>query len=85
MAYRTEIFCPSCKLTKVIVDSSSGFGTTSFGRSQELCYACQDAKDKEERIAHFANLDSKSIEERIRLVEEWIYDYKPTHVQEPRF
>jgi hypothetical protein len=41
---------------------------------------CSECKTKRQDIArreHFGGLDGLSIEERLRRVEEWIYNYKP--------
>ena len=42
-----------------------------------ICGACRAKEIDTKRADHFAALDAFSIEERLRLVEEWIYDYKP--------
>lgn len=47
------------------------------GMSQRTCNGCRDIKKAELRKEHFANLDLLSMEERLRKVEEWIYDYEP--------
>ena len=87
MAYhRTIIFCPSCERSKEkVVVSGFGWFTASSERQEALCENCQAVQDEDERIAHFTNLDSKTTEERIRLIEEQIYNIEPTHVSEPQF
>ena len=54
-------------------------------KPKRLCPACieeekviQGKLEREKRIKHFLYLDTLTIEERLRLIEEWIYDYKPS-------
>ena len=78
MAYQTTITCRECgKNKQVIVPSSGGYVSE--------CGECKAKIEQEMRDRHFAELDALSLEERIRRIEEWIYDYKPTHVPPPRF
>lgn len=78
MAYQSNIFCPKCGENKAVI--------VSAGRPSPLiCHGCQQAMDDAERAEHFTRLDALTIEERLHLIEEWIYDYKPQYVPEPRF
>ena len=40
-----------------------------------ICHICQEKIDEENRRKHFDSLDKLTIEERIRNIEEWIYDH----------
>lgn len=51
----------------------------------KICGACRQAELTSQRDRHFAELDALSIEERLRRVEAWIYDYRPQWVPPPRF
>jgi len=42
-----------------------------------ICNACQKLEDDCKRREHFHGLDGLTLEERIRRIEEWIYDYRP--------
>ena len=41
--------------------------------------------DDLEKKKHFEFLDSLPLEARIRKIEEWIYNYKPTYIPPPTF
>ncbi len=43
------------------------------------------AKAAQDRADFLAALAKLPLEERIRRLEEWVYDYKPEYVPEPRF
>ena len=78
MAYNVTITCIRCKKNKnVIVSSGSG--------APLVCGDCTKKEREELRDKYFAGLDKLSMEERVRRIEEWIYDYKPTYVPPPRF
>lgn len=50
-----------------------------------LCSECS-AKEKDmKRREHFAGLEGLALEERIRRIEEWIYDYRPRYVPPMKF
>jgi len=69
MAIITTMFCGVCKETK----------PTSVGSSQAtpmICCSCAKKIADEKRRLHFHGLDGLTIEERLRKVEEWIYNYK---------
>lgn len=67
----------------IIVNCSCKCGKkwrSMIGSGQPPLTECQECRDKRldiVRQAHFEKLDSLSMEERLRKVEEWIYDYKP--------
>ena len=79
MAYIYNIFCPSCQQTKqVAVDSYSTHPT--------MCNECLADKLKNVRAKHFTELDCLTLEERVRRIEEWIYDFKfPVNITDVRF
>ena len=78
MAYQTTITCIECHKNKQVI--------VGGGNSPSLvCHECQSAKDAERREKYFAELDKLPLEERIRKIEEWIYEYRPTYVAPPRF
>ena len=77
MAYNTIITCTECGQNKSVIVPSSGYVTQ--------CGECRAKIQEEARKRHFAELDELSLEERIRKIEEWIYDYRPQHVPPPRF
>jgi len=74
----TTITCTVCGENKqVIVPSSGGYVNE--------CGECKERIRAEMRDRHFAELDALTLEERVRRIEEWIYEYKPTYVPPPRF
>ena len=78
MAYHSTITCLECGENKnVIVSSSGGYPTH--------CGECRAREEQLRRSNYFAELDKLPLEERIRKIEEWIYEYKPTYVAPPRF
>ena len=72
--FLTELKCKECKRSYQD-DPCNG----------HLCPKCKTKLKALERKKHFEFLDSLPIEARLRKVEEWIYDYKPVHVQPPTF
>ena len=44
---------------------------------KSVCSDCKQAKEDKARKEHFDALDKLSINDRLRKVEEWIYDYNP--------
>lgn len=51
-----------------------------------ICSKCDKKQKQLKREAHFKFLDSLTVEQRLRKVEEWIYDYKPAvHPELKRF
>jgi len=47
------------------------------GRGPSTCETCRMKKATAERNIYFTNLNRLTLEERIRRVEEWIYNYSP--------
>lgn len=47
-----------------------------------ICHKCKEEIEEKERIAHFRILDNTSIEERLRRIEEWIYDHTHEGLEE---
>jgi len=62
--------CPQCKqtYTPMFASGSSVSSGCPYCKKEEL-------QTKEEK--HFTELDALSMEERVRRVEKWIYNYKP--------
>ena len=53
-------------------------GMTSSSRpAPKECTECYDKRTDRQRREHFSGLDGLTLDERIRRVEEWIYDYRP--------
>jgi hypothetical protein len=76
MAYLTYIRCKKCgKNSQVAVNSRM--------LTPDLCYECTEKEEGKKRREYFFGLDGLTIEERLRKIEEWIYDYRP--YREPRF
>lgn len=48
-----------------------------------VCGKCLIKEESKKRRLHFSGLDGLTIEERLRKIEEWIYDYRPPTI--PRF
>jgi len=69
MAYVIRFLCRVCGEEKEEAISSGSAAPC-------ICNACTSKKKDRERVIHFNNLDHLSIEERLRRVEEWIYDHK---------
>ena len=50
------------------------------------CSECRKKETDQKRILHFQGLNGLSLEERVRRIEEWIYDYKvPINIRDARF
>lgn len=76
MAYLIWIICKKCgKESQVAVNSGMP--------APSLCDECQQKDINKKRREYFHGLDGLTIEERLRRIEEWIYDYKP--YKEPRY
>lgn len=69
MAIHSTITCVRCNQIKSVWHSVNEF--------PKVCGDCRKAEAFEARKAYFAKLDQLSIEERLRKVEEWQYDYQP--------
>lgn len=69
MAVISHIICEVCKQDREVNHS---------GRiPPKVCDSCLALQTKDKEQAHFAHLDSLSLEERVRRIEKWIYNYKP--------
>jgi hypothetical protein len=77
MALSSRITCESCGEVATVMHSPSTYPT--------ICGQCLTKERQTERDKHFTKLDALSIEERLRLVEAWIYDYRPQYVRPPRY
>jgi|GEM_PF-6589325 len=69
MVVITNDVCTKCHKLKQIISSA--------GQINTVCAECQLKEANEQRRAHFAELDAMSLEDRVRRIEEWIYNYKP--------
>jgi hypothetical protein len=78
MAVLSRITCKRCGVTTEVSHSP-------VDAPPEICGTCRKADMASARDQHFAKLDALSIEDRLRRVEEWIYDYRPQWVAPPRF
>lgn len=80
MAYNTVIVCLACDKEKNVTVSSGGL-------SPNICKDCRAAKEKDAKQKHFEELDQMTLEQRIRRIEEILYDkpWKHTHSQLMRF
>ncbi len=45
--------------------------------SPKLCDTCWGEENSRKRREHFGALDALTVEERLRKIEDWIYDYRP--------
>jgi hypothetical protein len=71
MARQANGYCVRCKkdFTTVIPSDAS---------IPDLCSDCQQKAQDEERKIYFLQLDKMPIENRLRRIEEWLYDYQPS-------
>jgi hypothetical protein len=46
-----------------------------------LCDECWGKENNRKRREHFGALDALTMEERIRNIEEWIYEYRPPRTE----
>lgn len=70
MAIITNIVCKQCGEKKEVWYSPATY-------PPRVCGDCTRKEEQEKREAHFQQLDTLSLEDRIRKIERWIYDYKP--------
>ncbi len=75
MAYVEIKYCPKCKEGKATFTSFAG------GQPSDVCDECGVNNITDERKKHFEKLDNLSISERIRRLEEWVYDYTPKYIR----
>lgn len=80
MAYVEMKYCPKCKEGKATFTSFAG------GQPSYVCDECAVAVNNitDERKKHFGELDNLSIPQRVRRLEEWVYDYTPEYVEPQR-
>lgn len=78
MAVLSQITCEACGAKKDVWHSPSD-------PRPRVCATCEDKRLTAAREEHFAKLDALTLEERLRRVEGWIYDYRPQWVPPPRF
>ena len=78
MAYLVYGKCKKCGEEFRTMINSSGESS-----NPSLCDNCKREESDIKRREYFYGLDGLTIEERLRRVEEWIYNYKP--YKEPRF
>jgi hypothetical protein len=69
MALIYHIICSVCGKAKDVLASANSY--------LNICNECQKKQDDIKRQAWLFERSRLSIEERIRKIEEWIYDYKP--------
>lgn len=69
MARIVNAFCHTCK--------ESFQGVANAGSYPTECGNCHTKRQDRERREYFGALDALTIEERIRKIEEWIYNYRP--------
>ena len=75
MAIVTMITCSKCLKHRQV--------TCASGELISTCDECRNTEIDRERREHFSGLDGLTIEERLRNIEEWIYNYRP--YREPRY
>ena len=78
MAVLSKITCERCGVTTHVSHSPAN-------AAPKICGACWGKELGSKRDQHFATLDALSVEERLRRVEAWIYDFRPQYVPPPRF
>ena len=67
MALARQITCKECGERKLV--ASSSFVTP------EICNDCRERHEAEEKEVYLQDLQAQSPEERMRRIEEWIYDH----------
>lgn len=78
MAVLSTIQCQQCDKAKDVMHSPMVV--------PRICHECTAINRDAARQAHFAELDKLTDQERIRKIEEWIYDYRPpVPLSETRF
>jgi hypothetical protein len=78
MSVVSQITCTRCGKTTHVSHSPAD-------AAPKICGVCRGKAAASKRDQHFAELDALPIEERLRRVEAWIYDYRPQYVDPPRF
>lgn len=74
-------------VTGVCQNCSRQFKTTiGSGRMRpSVCPECKSEEADQKRNQHLNELASLTVEQRLRKLEEWVYDYKPPYRCEPRY
>ena len=67
MALIEEIHCAECTQVKP--------ATCRGGVASPICVDCAATQASTKREAHLAELENLPLEERIRRIEKWVYDY----------
>jgi len=78
MAILSMITCEDCGERKEVNHSPAD-------AQPRICAACRAKAADAKRTKHLAARAALSAEERLRLIEEWIYDYRPQWAPPPRF
>lgn len=81
MAICSKIFCSGCKQTKHVYHSPSSF-------PPPICDACKQNKADMERSVWLDNQARRPLEERLRAIEEFMYDHQRVehgYQEPPRF
>lgn len=74
MAYRTQCKCYECGS---VWEDSVGSGLPE----PKVCPTCIQCKEDIARNEYFSDLDQLTIEQRLRLIEEWIFNYRKYRVE----
>jgi hypothetical protein len=69
MAVMTTIHCTVCKETKRECRSNNDYSS--------VCGECSAAAADKKRREHLASRKGLTVEERLELLEQWQYDYRP--------
>lgn len=69
MAIRVRKVCQTC------FEAYDAYESLNQISHIPICPKCKDEKEVKERTAHMHWLDSLSLEDRVRRIEEWIYDH----------
>ena len=73
MTFMMNTQCSQCHLMKYLVVNGG----------PHLCEDCLKLNAEEKKRKYFEELDKLTPEERMRRIEEWIYEYKPKYVPPP--
>lgn len=73
MVYMVPVVCSVCNIQ--FAQAVGGSDRNVLG--PKVCPSCMQRQEAEKRKAHFDMLDKLTITERLRRLEEWIYDHKP--------
>ena len=78
MAVLSNITCARCGHQREVCHSH-------MEERPKVCYECHGTDVADARAAHLAQMAALPIEDRLALVEAWIYDHRPVHVPPPTF